>query len=210
MLRSLVERCLAFVAVVLFLPVLGIAALAVWADSGRPVLFRQRRSGRGGRDFHIVKFRTMRAEVGASITAENDSRITRIGQILRRYKIDELPQLWNVVRGDMQFVGPRPEVPGFVTLDDPNWQAALSVRPGITDPATLLFRNEEQLLAHVPDALTYYKQVVLPRKLQLSTAYQRNRTFWSDLVVLVLTAFYSMVPSRWSDRHLRRYCPMEV
>ena len=151
------------------MPVLAALALVILWDDGPPVFFRQIRVGRKGKLFHIWKFRTMRAgSQGSVITAAGDGRITRAGAALRRYKLDELPQLFNVLKGDMGLVGPRPEVPEHVQLEAPIWQAVLQVRPGVTDLATLLYRDEEKLLATSRDPNAFYRQSVLPAKLVLN------------------------------------------
>jgi len=117
---------------------------------------------------------------------------------LRRLKLDELPQFLNVLRGEMSLIGPRPEVPDYVQYEDPLWQAVLSIRPGITDIASLAFRDEEQLLGPVPDADRYYRAVILPAKLRLNILYLRSRSFMTDLRLLWLTALYSLAPSTFS------------
>jgi lipopolysaccharide/colanic/teichoic acid biosynthesis glycosyltransferase len=117
-----------------------------------------------------------------------------LGAFLRRFKLDELPQLWNVLRGDMDLVGPRPEVPEFVDMRDPVWSAVLEVRPGITDVATLLYRNEEALLAGSPDPERYYVETILPAKLQMNVDYLRRRSFSLDLRLILLTVWYSVLP----------------
>ena len=175
--------------VLLGLPLLGLG-LVLLLSQGRPVLFRQSRIGLNGLPFDILKFRTMRSpQPGeAEVTSgDADVRITPIGAALRRRRIDELPQLWNVVRGDMSLVGPRPEVPRFVDLNDPIWQAALSVRPGITGPDALAFRNEGEALAHSADAESHYREVLLPAKLQIQAQYAAERNVLGDLWILFRT-----------------------
>src|SRR4029077_14920049 len=140
----------------------AMAAVVLW-DDGRPAFYSQTRVGRGGRPFRIWKFRSMRAgSQGSVITAAGDRRVTRAGAVLRRLKLDELPQLFNVLKGDMSLAGPRPEVPEYVELEAPVWQAVLQVRPGVTDLATLLFRHEEKLLGAARDPNTFYRETVLP------------------------------------------------
>lgn len=172
-------------------PLLIGIALAVKLSSPGPVLFRQVRVGRHGRTFRIAKFRSMvtGAEgAGPRVTAAADRRITPLGAWLRRHKLDELPQLWNVLVGDMALVGPRPEVPEYVRLYPPEMhQLVLSVRPGITDPAAIAFLDEESLLAGYPDPERAYREVVLPRKLALYADYVRTRTVWSDLGTILRT-----------------------
>ena len=148
-LPRVVEILLSLGGLVVASPFLLVACLAVVLDSAWPPLFFQERVGRGGRRFRLWKLRTMRAGGGPEVTATGDPRITRVGRILRRAKLDELPQLWNVLAGDMALVGPRPEVPAYVDLSDSTWRRVLEVRPGITDPVSLRLRFEEELLASV-------------------------------------------------------------
>ena len=138
----------------IFLPLLGFIAVVVKLTSPGPVFFRQQRGGLNGRYFSIFKFRTMSAAPasdGKDFHPGNDSRVTAAGVFLRKTKLDELPQLLNVIKGDMSLVGPRPEVKTYIELYPERWRKVLSVRPGITDPASLTFRNEEELLASLPD-----------------------------------------------------------
>ena len=152
--------------------------------------------GRGGKTFLIYKLRTMRnASDGALVTARGDGRITPVGRILRKTKLDELPQLWNVVRGDMSLVGPRPEVPRYVNLDDPLWKEALSVRPGITDPVTLELKDEESVLASVAgDRERFYREELQPAKLRGYVAYARSRSWLTDIEVLYRTVLAILRP----------------
>ena len=185
------------------LPVLAaIAVLIVWDDGG-PVFFRQTRVGRNGRRFEIWKFRTMGVGVpGCAITAAGDRRITRIGAWLRALKLDELPQLLNVLKGDMSVIGPRPEVPEYVQYDNPMWQAVLQVRPGITDLATLIHRNEEQILGTFENPRAAYRDRVLPTKLYLNVEYVHSRTLLRDLQLIFLTLRYSLFPNQFDRDHI--------
>ncbi len=168
------------------LPVLAGAALLIILSSPGPVLFRQVRVGRGGRTFLLYKLRTMRQGIGGPcVTASGDARITWAGRWLRRRKIDELPQLWNVWRGDLALVGPRPEVPCYVDLQNPLWIEVLGARPGLTDPVTLWLRNEETLLNNVPhNREQFYREVLQPLKLKGYADYLQTRNWQSDLVIL--------------------------
>jgi lipopolysaccharide/colanic/teichoic acid biosynthesis glycosyltransferase len=140
---------------------------------------------------------------GTSITTAGDARVTRVGRILRRFKIDELPQLFNVLRGEMSLVGPRPEIADFID-DDERWPRVLSVRPGITDLATLVFRNEEEVLASTSNPEDYYRRHVLPAKLDLNLKYMRARSARRDLKLLVLTLWYSLRPQRFNPQQVRK------
>jgi lipopolysaccharide/colanic/teichoic acid biosynthesis glycosyltransferase len=179
----------AVIGLIITSPVLLAGALAVRLESGPPVIFRQERVGMAGRTFEILKLRTMSAELsGSQITTKRDPRITRSGRWLRSTKLDELPQLWNVLRGDMSIVGPRPEVPKYVACwPEQARDLVLSVRPGITDPASIEFRREAEELAAVANPEQHYVDVILPRKLQLYCDYVSTRSFFGDLRILVRT-----------------------
>lgn len=171
-------------------PVIVTAMLCVWAAMGRPLIFRQRRVGRHGRGFWLYKLRTMTPDPTAAagaFHAGDRSRVTPLGARLRALKLDELPQLVNVLRGDMALVGPRPEVRRWVEAYPEQWRAVLRVRPGITDPASLRFRNEEALLAASDDPEGLYRDVILPRKLRAYREYLERRTLASDLRVMLRT-----------------------
>ena len=157
----------ALAGLVLASPLVALATFAVKLCSRGPVLFRQERIGRDGRPFTLLKLRTMRtAKTGAVVTAAGDPRVTAVGRLLRKTKLDELPKLWNVVRGEMALVGPRPEVPSLVRTDEPAWRKVLAVRPGVTDPVTLALLNEEKLLASVADPEAHYQEHLLEFKLE--------------------------------------------
>ncbi len=184
------EALLALAGLALISPLLVAAAIAVAASSRGPILFRQTRVGLGGRSFELLKLRTMYVHPpGRGFTARGDRRVTPVGRFLRRAKIDELPQLLNVLAGDMSLVGPRPEVPAYVDLDDPLWRRVVAERPGLTHPLTLVLHPEEDLLAAVEgDPEEFYRRFFLPYRLHGYLAYQRRRTAWSDLAVLARTA----------------------
>jgi lipopolysaccharide/colanic/teichoic acid biosynthesis glycosyltransferase len=179
---------IAGVALVVLSPVLLLAALAVLLLSGRPVLYRQLRVGRDGEPFTLLKLRTMRTTPGPQLTVGIDTRVTWIGARLRDRRIDELPQLVNVLRGDMSVVGARPEVPEYVLPDLADQVEVLRHRPGITDPASLAFRDEASLLAQQGDPVDYYRTTLLPAKVAVSAEYLRRRTVLTDLHVLLRTA----------------------
>ncbi|QNP60963.1 sugar transferase [Paenacidovorax monticola] len=173
----------------LLAPVLLALGLWVVQDSPGPAFFRQQRVGRAGRLFHIYKFRTMHAEAsGPAITVGADARITHSGRWLRRTKADELPQLINVLLGDMSLVGPRPEVPQYVALyPQPLRDLVLSVRPGITDRASIEFRDESTLLGQSSDPERTYVEQILPIKLHYAAEYARSHTLWGDLTIIART-----------------------
>ena len=188
MAKRLFDLLGAAIALLLLAPLLLGVALAIRLDSPGPVFFRQQRVGRGGVLFSIHKFRTMRAgapALGPAVTVGDDARITRIGHLLRHYRIDELPQFIDVLLGRMSLVGPRPEVPKFVAHYPAALRAqVLAVRPGITDPAALAHIDEATLLAAAADPEREYIEHILPRKLALQAEYAAQATLWSDLVVL--------------------------
>jgi lipopolysaccharide/colanic/teichoic acid biosynthesis glycosyltransferase len=181
-------------------PFLAIAALAVSLTSRGPIVFRQQRVGQGGRNFTLYKLRTMRLTgQGPEVTSSNDVRITSVGKLLRKTKLDELPQLWNVLKGNISLVGPRPEVPLYVDPENPMWKLVLQVKPGITDPMTLRLRNEEELLAGVTgDREDFYLTTLQPFKLKEYLTYLQDRSWWSDVKVLwkssVVVVFPGKVP----------------
>ena len=168
--------------------ILAIAA-AIKADDGGPVFFRQERVGRGGKPFRIWKFRTMVVDAerrGRSLTVGADPRITRVGDVLRRYKLDELPQLWNVLVGEMGLVGPRPEVPRYVALYDEAQRAILALRPGITDMASIKYRHEAEVLSRSPDPERTYVEEIMPDKIRINLA-SADDSVRTSLKVILLT-----------------------
>jgi lipopolysaccharide/colanic/teichoic acid biosynthesis glycosyltransferase len=188
-LKRALDLALAAAGLVVTAPALLLIALLVRKSSPGPVIFSQERVGRYGRLFLIHKFRTLRVDTpGPLVSASGDSRVTPVGAVLRRTKLDELPQLWDVLRGEMSLVGPRPEVPIYAEL----WPSAvretiLSVRPGITDPASLLFRNEADELALAADPDKHYRTALLPRKARMYAEYVRTRSLAGDLAILLRT-----------------------
>jgi lipopolysaccharide/colanic/teichoic acid biosynthesis glycosyltransferase len=180
----------ASVGLVVLSPLLAVAAIAVRLDSPGPILFRQWRMGRHFRPFEIYKFRTMVADaprLGWPLTAGEDPRITRLGHLLRKAKIDELPQLVNVLRGEMSLVGPRPEVPRYVELFREDFAEILELRPGITDLASIAYRDEASLLGQSDDPEAEYVHRILPHKIALAKEYCRRSSFGFDLVLLIRT-----------------------
>jgi lipopolysaccharide/colanic/teichoic acid biosynthesis glycosyltransferase len=177
-----VEVVLSIFGLVFTAPVLVLTAVLIKLDSPGPILFRQTRMGCNGREFTLFKFRSMRvSETGSLVTAAGDNRISKVGKWIRRTKIDELPELWNIVRGEMSIVGPRPEVPQLVDLTNPLWNEILEARPGLTDPVTLQLRNEEELLAQASDREDFYKNILQPYKLRGYVHFVRNRTWKKDI-----------------------------
>jgi lipopolysaccharide/colanic/teichoic acid biosynthesis glycosyltransferase len=199
----LIQRAMAALALLVLSPVVSVIALAIRIVAGRPVIHRAERVGRGGTPFVLLKFRSMTVGAkGSAITAAGDPRVTPIGRRLRRTKLDELPQLWNVVRGEMAIVGPRPEDPRYVDLGDALQREVLSVPPGMTSPTALAFADEEQRLAAAALALaraagrgkateddieTAYRTSILPQKLRMDARYVRTRTARGDVRVITRT-----------------------
>ena len=194
----LVEIVIALLGLVIAFPLIILSGAAITLTSKGPVLFRQRRMGRNGRVFVLYKLRTMHfLREGPQVTSGDDARVTMIGKVLRKAKLDELPELWNVLKGDMALVGPRPEVPCFVDLQNPLWPGVLAARPGITDPMTLRLRNEETLLAGVEgDREQFYITTLQPYKLKGYLEYLRTRSWWDDVKVLWETSLAVLFPAK--------------
>ncbi|MBV8762203.1 MAG: sugar transferase [Deltaproteobacteria bacterium] len=188
--KRLLDVALAGVGLVVAAPVIAACAVAIKLDSPGPVMFRHERVGRGKKRIETLKLRTMTTDAsrtGSPITAGQDPRITRVGRWLRKTKLDELPQLWNVVRGDMSIVGPRPEVPRFVEQYDARWQPVFDVRPGLTDLASITFRDEEGVLALARDHERAYRQVIMPLKLELAVEGVQRMSVVNDLLIIART-----------------------
>jgi lipopolysaccharide/colanic/teichoic acid biosynthesis glycosyltransferase len=186
--KRLFDVVVSLVAIVVVSPLLIVLALAVLLDSGRPVLFRQTRVGMNGRTFRLLKFRTMVVDaerLAPNVSPTDDPRVTRTGRHLRRWYLDELPQLVNVVKGDMSLVGPRPETPEFVALFTPAERRVLTVRAGIAGPSTLAFMDEAQLLADADDAVRLYEQQLLHERVQADLSYLDERSMAYDVRLLV-------------------------
>lgn len=190
----ILKRCFDFTAalsgIIILAPVgIGIALL-IWLESGLPIFFRQTRIGLNGISFTMLKFRTMTVKKGTesgSFDAGSSARITGIGRILRKTKLDEFPQLWNVMIGDMSIVGPRPEVPQWVKVYPECWKQVLTVKPGITDNAAIEFRNEEEILGQSTDPQSTYRNEILPKKLALYEKYTANNSFTGDILIIFRT-----------------------
>ena len=195
--RVLDVVCAGTLLIVCFFPMMLIAVL-IRITSGAPVIFRQSRTGHKGNPFTIFKFRTMSldSEQAGSVTIAGDARVTAIGRFLRRIKLDELPQLWNVFIGDMSMVGPRPDLPELTDTLTGTDRQVLTVRPGITGPATIAFRNEEAMLAGQEDPHEYNRRVIYPAKAELNLQYCRTISLWSDLYWISRT----VLPSRGTPR----------
>lgn len=189
--KRLFDLILVSPALIILAPFFALASVLIKLDSPGPVFFRQERVGRFGVPFSIYKFRTMVADAersGPRITIGRDPRITAVGAVLRKYKLDELPQLLNVLKGEMSLVGPRPEVAEYVAYySDQQKSIVHSVPPGITDPASIEFRNENELLSKATDPELEYAANILPKKIELYTQYVNHRSFWGDLLIIFRT-----------------------
>jgi lipopolysaccharide/colanic/teichoic acid biosynthesis glycosyltransferase len=188
--KRVVDFISAALGLIILLPFLLIIIVLVCLTSPGPAFFRQLRVGRYGRNFIMMKFRTMTALQGTekgSFEVGSNVRVTSMGRVLRKTKLDELPQLWNVLKGDMALVGPRPEVRRWVDAYPDHWKRILTIRPGMTDPGSIEFRNEEDILAAQSDPEAYYRNVILPRKLALYEKYVQTRSFWGDFRILLRT-----------------------
>jgi lipopolysaccharide/colanic/teichoic acid biosynthesis glycosyltransferase len=190
MLKRLFDVLLAFILLLVFSPVMLVVSVLIVVLEGWPVFFVQQRIGQFGKPFGIYKFRTMtvsKAALKGTFDAGDASRVTNIGKLLRKTKLDEVPQLLNVLGGSMSLVGPRPEVGKWVQEYPQRWAVVHTVKPGITDNASLEFRNEEEILAASTDKEGTYRNQILPRKLDLYEQYVLNQSFWSDLGILFRT-----------------------
>lgn len=187
--KYIFDRVCALLGLIVAMPLLLVVALLIRIKMpDGPVLYKQKRVGKDGRSFTIYKFRTMRVGTDqSSVSVAGESRITPLGAILRKYKIDELPELWNVLIGDMSFVGPRPDVPGYADCLAGEDRAILRLRPGITGPASLKYRDEEFLLSQQADPIAYNDQVIFPDKVRLNKYYLEHYSFYKDIQMILCT-----------------------
>lgn len=191
-LKRLLDFVAAFFLLIICSPLFVFIAICIKLESKGTVFFRQQRAGKNGKNFTLLKFRTMSADTNSErkdFEPGTKNRITRIGKILRKSKLDELPQLINVLKGEMSLVGPRPEVRAYIELYPEKWEVIHKVRPGITDPASIKFRNEEELLSKADDPEKQYREVILPQKLALYEEYVKNISFLQDVKIILGTIF---------------------
>lgn len=194
-LRRLVDIVCAGISIIVALPILLIVAFAIWIEGGRPILYSQFRLGLNGSPFRMYKFRKFRADCddrGSPLTVVNDSRMTKIGRTLAAFKLDELPQLWNILRGDMSFVGPRPETLVFADCFKNGFEKILEHKPGLVGPCQVLFRHENMLLPQDGNVAEFYREVLFPAKAKIDLAYYSNRTVTSDLWWIVRAAWIAL------------------
>lgn len=191
MIREIFDRGVALIGLFLLLPFFLIIALSIKLDSKGPVFYKGKRIGKRGKEFLIYKFRSMvfRSEIERDITIKGDPRITRVGRFLRKTKIDELPQLFNVLKGEMSLVGPRPESPRYVRFYSDREKGVLMIKPGITGLTQLAYKDEELWLSS-KNPEDFYLREVLPKKLEIDLNYIKNRSFWKDLKILIKTLFH--------------------
>lgn len=198
-LKRLFDILASFIGLLILCPVLLVVAILIIMKMPGPLFFTQKRVGRHGKLFTVVKFRTMsNNHSGSSISVKGDTRITPLGAVLRKYKLDELPELWNVLKGDMSFVGPRPDVPGYADKLTGEDRKILELRPGITGPASMKYANEEAILAQQPDPVKYNDEVIYPDKVRINLAYLKQRTFWMDLKIFVYTVLRKKLAEKWA------------
>ena len=193
MMKFLFDRISSLFGLLVLSPVLLVVAVLIKIRMpGGPVIFKQQRVGRSGKLFTMYKFRSMTVNhSGSSVSVAGESRITPLGAKLRKYKLDELPELWNVLKGDMSLVGPRPDVPGYADRLQGEDRLVLKLRPGITGPASLKYANEEEILAQVADPRRYNDEVIFPDKVRINLDYYYNRTFCGDIRLIFQTIFRS-------------------
>ena len=190
MVKRAFDIIISVLGLIILLPVEIFIALIIFIDDGGSVFFKQQRIGLNRQPFTLYKYRSMRSNQNAfneNFDAGDQSRVTRIGKILRKSKLDELPQLINVLKGDMSLVGPRPEVKKWVDIYPKQWAFVLTVKPGITDNAAILFRNEEEILARVSNPEMHYQEIILPQKLNIYFDYVNNQTFSTDVLIIFKT-----------------------
>ena len=185
--KRVFDFSLALVGLLLTWPIILIAWIVATIETKSNGFFLQKRVGENGKLFTIIKIKTMHNNKGSTVTTANDSRITKSGRFFRKYKIDELPQLINVLKGDMSFVGPRPDVPGYADRLKGEDRIILSVKPGITGPATLKYKNEEQILAEVDDPVKYNNEVIWPDKVKINKEYIKNWSLKKDIEYIIKT-----------------------
>lgn len=190
LIKRIFDLLASFFGLIVLSPLLIFIALIIGIKMGRFILFRQKRIGQYGKEFVLVKFRTMNLQHNNnSITVNGENRITPLGAKLRKYKLDELPELWNVLKGEMSFVGPRPDVPGYSDKLKGDNAKILNLKPGITGPASIKYKNEEEILAQHENYQKYNDTVIFPNKTRININYISNRTFWGDIKIILYTIF---------------------
>ena len=191
MTKRLFDFCSSLIGLIVLMPVLILISIAIKISSSGPVLFCQKRVGKDGKLFTLIKFRSMtvQQESNSTATVLGDVRITKIGVFLRKYKLDELPELWNVIKGEMSLVGPRPDVPGYADKLVGKDRNVLKLRPGVTGTASLKYANEEEILATQDNPQKYNDEVIFPDKVKLNLDYYENQSIWLDIKIIFATIF---------------------
>lgn len=198
-LKWIFDRVASFFGLLFLWPILLVVAILIRVKMpGGPVIFTQKRVGKGGKLFTMYKFRSMMVgHGGSSVSVAGETRITPLGAKLRKFKLDELPELWNVLIGDMSFVGPRPDVPGYADKLTGSDRAVLKLKPGITGPASLKYRNEEEILARQSDPIRYNDEVIYPDKVRININYMKHWSFLLDLKIIIYTIFGKDLDEDW-------------
>jgi lipopolysaccharide/colanic/teichoic acid biosynthesis glycosyltransferase len=191
MIKRTFDFCSSLIGLIVLFPILILISFAIKIGSKGPVLFSQKRVGKDGKLFTLIKFRSMtvQQESNSTATARGDIRITKIGSFLRKYKLDELPELWNIIKGEMSLVGPRPDVPGYADRLKGRDREILKLRPGITGTASLKYANEEEILASQEDPQKYNDDVIFPDKVKVNLEYYENQSLWLDIKIIFATIF---------------------
>lgn len=198
MIKRIFDFTAALFGIVLLWPLLIVVAILIKVKMPGPIFFTQKRVGQHGKLFTMIKLRTMKVNHGGnSISVKGESRITPLGATMRKYKLDELPGLWNVLRGDMSFVGPRPDVPGYADQLRGDDRRILLLKPGITGPASMKYSNEEEILALQADPVKYNDEVIYPDKVRINLAYLDNQSFLLDLKIIVYTVLGKKLEEEW-------------
>ena len=202
-LKRITDLITAMVGMIILSPVYGLLALMIKIRMPGPIFFRQQRVGKNAKHFRMVKFRTMTVSHGGNtISVKGESRITPLGAFLRKYKLDELPELWNILKGDMSLVGPRPDVPGYADQVKGEDCLLLSVKPGLTGPASLLFSNEEELLADQQDPVRFNNEILWPEKVRINNNYIKDWSFWLDIKIIFFTLLNKKLTENWAQSSL--------
>ena len=199
-LKRLFDISASLFGLIFFSPLLLVIALLIKVKMPGPIFFRQQRVGRDAQLFRMVKFRTMKVNHGGStISVKGESRITPLGATMRKYKLDELPELWNILIGDMSFVGPRPDVPGYADQLKGAERLLLSIKPGLTGAASMRFSNEEELLANQDDPIRFNDQILYPEKVRINNEYVKNQNFFLDLKIIIYTILGKRLKEEWAQ-----------
>lgn len=198
MIKRIFDFTAALFGILLLWPLLLVVAILIKVKMPGPIFFTQKRVGQHGKLFTMIKLRTMKVNHGGnSISVKGESRITPLGATMRKYKLDELPGLLNVLRGDMSFVGPRPDVPGYADQLQGDDRRILLLKPGITGPASMKYSNEEEILALQDDPVKYNDEVIYPDKVRINLAYLKHQSFWLDLKIIIYTVLGKKLTEEW-------------